>query len=139
MKHMILSSGAVICRRIGEQWNFLLLQAHGFWDFPKGIVEPGEDPVAAAIRETREETGIMDLEFKWGYIYRDTGPYNNRRKIARYYIAETRTRHVILQVNPELGRPEHESFRWVTFDTAMRFGAPRIRCVIKWAADIIAA
>jgi predicted NUDIX family NTP pyrophosphohydrolase len=30
----------------------------GVWSIPKGLPEPGEDPLAAAVREFREETGI---------------------------------------------------------------------------------
>lgn len=29
------------------------------WEFPAGIVEPGEDPVAAGVRELREESGFV--------------------------------------------------------------------------------
>src|SRR5947208_14366682 len=30
----------------------------GYWSVPKGEIEPGEDPLAAAIREFKEETGV---------------------------------------------------------------------------------
>ncbi len=132
-----LSAGVAVCRQKGGKWLFLLLCSDGFWDFPKGIVEQGEDPVHAAIRETEEETTINDLAFRWGYASRDTGPYNNRSKIARYYIAETGTETVRLPVNPEIGKPEHDAFAWADYETAMKLAAPRVRSVVEWAHKII--
>ncbi len=41
----------------------------GFWSVPKGLIDPGEDPLEAARREFREETGqrvrscAVELEF----------------------------------------------------------------------------
>ena len=34
------------------------------WQFPAGAVEEGESPGAAAVRETREETGLIVAEIK---------------------------------------------------------------------------
>ena len=112
-----------------------MLRAFNHWDFPKGMVEAGEEPLAAAIREVQEESLIDDLEFGWGETSTQTGPYS-RGKVARYFIARTSTVDVTLPVNPELGRPEHSEFRWASFDEAMQLVSPRVRPVLNWAAQV---
>jgi bis(5'-nucleosidyl)-tetraphosphatase len=131
-----LSAGVVVLRQSPEGWLLLLLRAFDHWDFPKGMVETGEEPLAAAIREVEEESLISDLEFDWGETSTQTGPYS-RGKVARYYIARTNTPDITLPVNPELGRPEHTEFRWVDFDEAMELVSPRVRPVLKWAAQVV--
>lgn len=131
-----LSAGVVVVRRTGAGWRFLLLRAFKHWDFPKGMVEGEESPRAAAVREVREESLIDDLEFAWGETSTQTGPYS-RGKVARYFVAITRTVAVSLPVNPELGRPEHSEFRWVDFDEALALVSPRVRPVVEWAARVI--
>jgi 8-oxo-dGTP pyrophosphatase MutT (NUDIX family) len=131
-----LSAGVVVVRQAAEGWRFLLLRAFNHWDFPKGMVEPGEEPLAAAIREVREESTIDDLEFAWGELSTQTGPYS-RGKTARYYVASTQTAAVVLPVNPQLGHAEHSEFRWADFDEAMDLVSPRVRPVVQWAAQVI--
>ena len=133
-----LSSGVALVRRSPAGWVFLLLRAYRNWDFPKGLVEPGEDPLAAARREVREETLIEDLWFNWGEISRETGPYGHR-KVARYYLAETRTEQVTLPVSPQLGRPEHDEWRWVDRASALSLTSARVQPVVLWAAQIVGA
>jgi 8-oxo-dGTP pyrophosphatase MutT (NUDIX family) len=128
-----LSAGVVVVRSAGGRWRFLLLRAFSHWDFPKGMVEFGEDPSAAAVREVREETTLHDLRFDWGSEFIETGPYS-RGKIARYYLGRTENDRVLLPVNPEIGRPEHCEFRWVGVDEAIRLTTPRVRPVVRWAA-----
>ncbi len=128
-----LSAGVVVVRRDPAGWLFLMLRAYRNWDFPKGVVDPGEEPLSAARREVREETLIEDLRFTWGEDYCETAPYGNN-KVARYYLAETDTEHVILPVSPELGRPEHHESRWVDFPSALALSSPRITPILHWAA-----
>jgi len=131
-----LSAGVVVVRRVAEGWRFLLLRAFNHWDFPKGMVEEGEEPILAALREVAEESGISDLVFEWGTGFTQTGPYS-RGKVAQYFIASTRTVAVELLVNPEIGRPEHAEFRWVSLDEASKLVSPRMQPVLKWAAMIL--
>ena len=113
----------------------LLLRAFRNWDFPKGRIEVGEDPLAAALRETREETELTDLVFSWGDVFRETEPYG-AGKIARFYIAQTLTEYIELPVSPELGRPEHHEWRWVSIDEARDLLAPRLRFLVDWAESV---
>ena len=106
------------------------------WSFPKGSVDQGESPIDAAVREVGEETSITDLEFEWGERFMDTGPYN-RGKIARYYLARTNQESVEMGIAPELGRPEHHKYRWISFDEAFDLSAPRVRLVVQWARQFI--
>lgn len=131
-----LSAGAVVFRREGQEPRYLLLRAFRNWDFPKGLVEPGEDPFAAARREILEETGIRNLSFPWKEEFRQTAPYG-RGKIARYYLAEARGDKVVLGINPEIGKPEHQEFRWVSAEEARRLLPPRLRPILEWAQDRI--
>jgi 8-oxo-dGTP pyrophosphatase MutT (NUDIX family) len=132
-----LSAGVVVVRREGAEWRYLLLRAFNHWDFPKGMVEPGEEPLAAAVREVREESTLDDLVFAWGESSTETGPYS-AGKVARYYLAETRRSDVTLPFNPLIGRAEHSEFRWVDCDEALELVSPRVRPVVRWAAQALA-
>ena len=131
-----LSCGVVPVRFAWGNWQLLVLRAYKNWDFPKGIVEFNEDPLDAATRETTEETGITDLEFVFGEDYKETVPYAGN-KVARYYVAETRVEQITLPVSPELGRPEHHEWRWVTCDEAEDLLPPRLTHVLAWVRDRI--
>lgn len=133
----IRSAGVVVVRRADGEWRVLLLRAYTYWDCPKGLVEAGEDPLATARREVREETGIADLEFHWGEAYIETPPYS-KNKVARYYLAEVRAAAVKLPVNPALGAPEHHEYRWLAFDAAIDLAVPRIAAVLAWARERLA-
>ena len=131
-----LSAGVIIVRRFDDQYRYLLLRVRDYWDFPKGMVEPGEDPLAAAIRETEEETTLTDLDFRWGYEFIETEPYG-KNKIARYYLAESKTGEVDLPVSAELGHPEHDEHRWLDYESAQLLLVPRVRAILDWAEKII--
>ena len=127
-----LSAGVVVVREDDSGWRLLILRAYRNWDFPKGMVEVGESPLDAAIRETAEETAISDLVFCWGEAYCETAPYG-AGKVARYYLARTAQTSIVLPVSAELGRPEHHASRWVGYDEAARLLPPRLQPVLAWA------
>ncbi|MCP4407049.1 MAG: NUDIX domain-containing protein [Gammaproteobacteria bacterium] len=126
------SAGVVVVRKARHGCLYLLLRAYQYWDFPKGLVEEGEAQIEAAKREVEEESCITDLDFRWGEGFRETGPYG-RGKIARYYVALTLEKKVELPINPELGHPEHDEFRWVSYQEGLILLGDRVGPVLQWA------
>lgn len=126
----------MLARQSADNYVTLLLRAFHHWDFPKGILEDGEQPMDTAQRELREETGIDALDWQWGDRFYETGPYS-RGKTARYYLAGTTEEQVVLGPSPETGVPEHHEWRWVSFDQAYDLTSPRVREVVQWARQII--
>lgn len=60
-----VTTGGVV---INRQGSVLVVNQRGTaWSLPKGHVDPGEEPLQAAIREIAEESGITALEFQ-GYL-----------------------------------------------------------------------
>ena len=131
-----LAAGAVVFRRTENGVRLLVLRAYKNWDFPKGMVEPGESELDAARRECAEETGLAGLDFPFGDAHRDTVPYAGG-KVARYFLAETQATAITLPVSPELGRPEHHEWRWVSFEEAEELLPPRLAVVLEWAKRTI--
>ena len=57
---------------------------YDYYKFPGGGIEPGEDPVAAMIRETREEAGLVVIESTvrpYGYVHRAQRSDRDRREV----------------------------------------------------------
>lgn len=128
------SAGIVVVRQQNGEWRLLVLRAYRNWDFPKGLIEPGEKPLAAALRETEEETGLTDLDFRWGTASIDTEMYGDRR-VASFYLAQTRQERIVLPLSPELGHPEHNEFRWATYKEAQALLPPRLQPILDWAGQ----
>jgi 8-oxo-dGTP pyrophosphatase MutT (NUDIX family) len=54
-----VSAGGVVINNVGK---VLVVNQNGAtWSLPKGHIDPGEEALEAAIREIREESGIVDL------------------------------------------------------------------------------
>jgi len=113
-----VSAGVIIYREDEDEIKYLLLQYRlGHWGFVKGNMEKGEVEQETIIRETKEETGIIDLEFvegfkeKESYMYRWEG--NLISKGVIYLLAKTKTNDIKLSF-------EHKDYIWVTFDGAIK-------------------
>ncbi|MBX3248955.1 MAG: NUDIX hydrolase [Myxococcales bacterium] len=88
----------------------------GLWEVVSGRVGPGEDPAAAAIRETREETGLeIDI------VPRPMDCYAMRRG-AQPMVVIVYGAHVV-RGNFRRSR-EHDDHRWVTLDELSALGTP---------------
>ena len=68
------SAGGVVTNSEGEV--LVVSQRGTSWSLPKGHIDPGESPLAAARREIHEESGISQLE-----LVRELGTYE-RQKIG---------------------------------------------------------
>jgi 8-oxo-dGTP pyrophosphatase MutT (NUDIX family) len=133
-----LSAGVVVVHRKDGAWRYLVMRCFRYWDFPKGMVDAGEKPLEAAIREVREESSIETLDFAWGYEYVETPPYSGG-KVARYYLAASPGDAVHLPISEELGFPEHDEFRWLPYQEARALLGPRVRAVLDWAEGFLAS
>lgn len=118
----VVSCGVLL---INERDEVFLAHATGnrHWDVPKGLAEPGESPLQAALRETREETGLCLPDTDW----LDLGRHAYRpRKDLHLFARRVRTSQVRIEdcvcsttfVHPRSGRslPEADWFAWVAAD-----------------------
>jgi len=111
------SAGIVLFRKENERVLFLLLHyPSGHWDFVKGKMESGETPHETAIRETKEETGISDVQFVGGfeewirYNFQFEGQLVDKKVV--FFLAETKTQDIQIS-------HEHLNFAWMDYLTAM--------------------
>jgi 8-oxo-dGTP pyrophosphatase MutT (NUDIX family) len=133
------SAGVLIFRRDGEKHLYLLLDYGKHWDYPKGHLEPGETPRAAAWRELTEETGIAPDQIrpvpgfaeKITYFFRDKKK-GLVRKTVIFYLAETDVDQVTLS-------REHVGFGFLPFDEALtRLTFATARAVLRRAEEKLA-
>ena len=111
------SAGTVLFIEEDKEKLFLLLHyPTGHWDFVKGKIENNESPEQAVIRETKEETGITDIEFIKGfkekieYSFKFNGDIVQKEVI--FFLAKTNTKQVKISY-------EHLDYAWLDFNNAL--------------------
>ncbi len=111
------SAGIVLFRKEDSKTLFLLLHyPSGHWDFIKGKMEKGESTHETAIREAKEETGIIDITFlenfeEWiKYDFQYQGELVHKKVV--FFLAETKTKQVMIS-------HEHLDYTWMDYNTSM--------------------
>jgi 8-oxo-dGTP pyrophosphatase MutT (NUDIX family) len=131
------SAGIIPFIRTPAGPQFLILRSYSYWDFPKGAVEPGEAPQAAALRELQEETGLSQASLVGEDLFIETEPYA-RGKVSRYYLAQVNPQEEVkLLPNPVSGIREHHEYRWVSYPEALALFVPRLQTVLNWAIKLL--
>ncbi len=102
-----------------EKKEILAIFRKGYWDLPKGKIDPGEDPETAARREVGEETGAVDL--KLGSKIGDTYHVYRLAKAIRvlkqthWFAFETHSQTLMPQADEDI-----EQACWMDFEAFVR-------------------
>ena len=129
-----LSCGVVILNRDRE---LLLCHVTGqnHWDLPKGGIDHGETPLEAAIRETREESGLRlqpDALFDLGRF-----AYTNKKNLhlfatlmPRFDLKELRCESRYLDRYSGRQLPEMDGYGWFAFERVAALCTPKMATVL---------
>lgn len=137
-----ISCGLLMYRQLAAEVHFFLVHPggpyfvhrdKGYWGIPKGLVEPGEDLLAAAKREFEEETGILP---KPPYHSLAKIQYNSSRKIVHAWAfsgewdpqAGIHSNRFEMEWPPNSGQyqtfPEVDQARWFNYEEAQVYIHP---------------
>jgi len=112
------SAGIVLFRNDSDKNEFLLLNyPQGHWDFVKGKIEQNETSHETALRETKEETGITNIEFVDGFEesveYDFRFKKENIHKKVIFFLAKTNEKNIKLS-------HEHNDYLWLEYNDALK-------------------
>jgi 8-oxo-dGTP pyrophosphatase MutT (NUDIX family) len=118
---------------------FLLIRdSYRNWGFPKGHLEEGEPPDAAALREVTEETGLADVELRgmieaieWYFRFRGRLIH----KVCHFYLMQTSQVDTCPQRNEGI-----TACRWLPIDDAVQaISYENAREVLQRAHEMVVA
>jgi len=131
------SAGFLIFRYDDGVRRYLFLKNKGRYDVPKGLKMPTEEEFAAALRELKEETGIVNPEVVPGfkktkhYFYK----WDNAlvSKEVTYFLAESASPDITIS-------DEHDGYSWLTKEEAFsEIKYKTLREVIQDAEAVLTA
>lgn len=114
---MIRAAGAIIWRENSPfELEVLLIHRPQYddWTFPKGKVDDGESPIAAAFREVKEETGVEAIFGQ--YLGTTSYKVEEHKKKVKYWMARAKN-----EPTPFMPNAEVDKIEWVDSKTARHF------------------
>jgi len=131
------SVGGIIFYNDEGKILYLLLQAKYktvYWEFPKGLIEEGENEIETLKREIKEETGLKNFriieEFRKTirYFYRKNNEIINKEVV--YYLVESLDKTVTISY-------EHLNFKWYEYEEARKILRENMKEIIDLANEFI--
>src|SRR5215510_631657 len=140
MSRREISAGCVVYRTANDVTEVALIQPRDrtAWSLPKGLIEPGEAPEAAAQRETREETGLSGTiiakidTIKYSYMAKWERPPTRIFKIVTFYLLR------YTEGDPSQHDREVDRVEWFPIEKAISSASyPQEKTVIRKAEELI--
>lgn len=126
-----VSSTSVIIEDL--EGRLLIVKAHykDYWTLPGGMVDKGESPLQAGIREVEEEVGLSisseDAAF-YSAIYRKSTRYESYQFVFRITSRfDSASQSIVLQAS------EIDAYEWVTKEQVLSGDRQYAKIIERWA------